>query len=392
MGLKNRLGQIGLLRVALLLSIVVALVLFPSVFADNISNFTNQTEINETVIMTLNIFNDSSLDSPLNLSMNIALNESNGSVLSTDVFVEVMGGFSNITNISVNTSLNSSNSSLNISDEMVGLAVDEVNSDNLVLVGDELLGTTDYYVEIDDVAASDPQTSDKTSEDSSGLDGSDSNKGIDLPVGGVVAVDDEFGLSDLYVALDDEIEIDKSFTVELSDLLQGDVVVGEPVSWYQEFKIRNDENESKNLTINLANYDDLPDDFLSDVNSFAVYSHIDQISETPVFNIQLEPLEEEVLTIIYRTAPVLTDITCKDVTVADLIPGDAVILSSDVDLSSVVLSQCNLRVYHNSLTHYENVKVDLGFIPDSSSSSIYYVEGDKFLELIDGVVTVPETV
>jgi hypothetical protein len=199
-------------------------------------------------------------------------------------------------------------------------------------------------------------------------------------------------LEGVYIQLPDEnaaVE-EKDVSIDAGPLAQGIAQIGSPVSWYQQIRVKNKGLEELNYSFSLWDSGRaIGIDFLNDVIDFRMSFGGQIISEASVAVIHLMPGEEKLLEMTYLTPPVMMDKTCFDISIADLLPQDAMVTEQDIALDTPVKTVCNIRIYHNTVTHYRNIQVNLDDIDPSFVESIYYVEGARFLDMKDGAIDVP---
>jgi hypothetical protein len=53
------------------------------------------------------------------------------------------------------------------------------------------------------------------------------------------------------------------------------------------------------------------------------------------------------------------------------------------------MTVCQLRIYHNTIIHYQDIKVNLNDMDPNTITSVYYVEGNSLLDVQDGMINVP---
>ena len=178
--------------------------------------------------------------------------------------------------------------------------------------------------------------------------------------------------------------------VEVGELTQGETQIGVPVDWYQQIKLKNNEAGAIDYNLNLWDLaSKIGPDFLNDVRDFQMSSGGKIISETAVATLHLEPGEEKLIDLLYLTPPVMMDKNCTTLTISQLLPEGAVVVGNDIPLDTPVRSVCSIRIYHNTVTHYRDIKVDFPDMDKSAIESIYYVEGNTFLSFNNNSVNVP---
>ncbi|MBN1646248.1 hypothetical protein JW868_04380 [Candidatus Woesearchaeota archaeon] len=195
----------------------------------------------------------------------------------------------------------------------------------------------------------------------------------------------------VYVQLDDNVIHDENVKLIIKELKQGEIFLDVPVEWYQEIVIENKQNENIKFNLNLWNYQNIiPKSFLNDVTAFSFYIDGELISETPIASFTLEPFQRLVVSVVYQTPSVSLQKNCGQMTILDLIPFDANLISSELDINARVGEVCRVKIFHHTLTHYKDIKLTLDDISISRVQSVYYIEGGKYLEVRDGEIIIPE--
>ncbi|MFH1590897.1 MAG: hypothetical protein ABIC95_03130 [archaeon] len=213
-----------------------------------------------------------------------------------------------------------------------------------------------------------------------------------LPVGDIVAIEDALtGQTDLYVELKDHVDIGgDTYQVSFSPREQGAIVLDVPVQWSQVVTVTNLLDASQVVSLNLMNYqDDIGAEFLGDVTEYEVFLNGEVVSDTVVVVLELVSLQSVDLVVNFRTPPVVLEKNCVVERVKDLIPSDATLVSSELDLNTALGELCVLRLHHDTATHYHDVVVGLDEFDVDSIESVYYVEGQQYLPFADGTIQVP---
>lgn len=268
-------------------------------------------------------------------------------------------------------------------DDSIGLPSNE----SIVLSDDDSSGFLDVYHELTDDTENltdDIRNSESSASDTVNTIGTDEI--LEIP-------DNESGFSDMYVELSDdslqnESLLDESLLVEYSEIDQGDITIGQSVYWYQNITLTNLLSEPTSFIFELSP-SEIGEDFLSDVDYFEIYQDGMFVS-TDVFLVELDSNETITYQVTYRTPPVQVSKECREEHLSDLIPADAVIISSDLDLDTKIRTVCDIKVFHDTVTHYTNLVIPLDGIDPNDVDSIFYVEGGIELDMKDGVVLVPE--
>jgi hypothetical protein len=200
-------------------------------------------------------------------------------------------------------------------------------------------------------------------------------------------------LTGMYMQLGDPENPQQStanISVELDERIQGEAKIGFPVNWYQKAVAINHGSSEIDYNLSLWDHiDKIGTDFLNDVSGYRISVNGKTISESSVARLRLLPGEEKTIGIVYETPPVILEKTCDTVSIKDILPKDAVITGSDIPLDTPVKTVCRVRVYHNTVTHYKDIKVNLQDIDPKTLDSIYYVEGARYLTLTNGSIDVP---
>ena len=179
-----------------------------------------------------------------------------------------------------------------------------------------------------------------------------------------------------------------SLNVDLGAIHQLDVTIGEPVVMYQEMTVKNTGNKTINTTISLENYPDIiPEVYLEEYLSLTVTSDGTTHSINSVIPVVLAPYQSKDYILEYEFVPVYKDIECNETTIQDYLPEDAVILPSTLPPETVIEKKCNVKIHHDGDIHYYNVEVTLEELEGQKINSIYYVEGDQYLKLENGVIS-----
>ncbi len=222
------------------------------------------------------------------------------------------------------------------------------SSSNVISVTDDEIGISELYAPIDDAT----QTIENNEVPSTSPE---------IPAGQVLSKEDEvLGLKKFYVEMtNDEDENKQDFEISFSQVIQEDAVVNKPVHWYQEVKLKNNADKDLELTINIANYEEVPKNLLSEASNIGVYYHIDKISETPVFNVKLGAGEEASITIKYETPAIKPEINCHKMVLEEIIPPDAEIISSDIPLKQIIGETCDLTLLFPKNMVYHNIELDI---------------------------------
>ncbi|MCK5107310.1 MAG: hypothetical protein KAQ83_01150, partial [Nanoarchaeota archaeon] len=84
------------------------------------------------------------------------------------------------------------------------------------------------------------------------------------------------------------------------------------------------------------------------------------------------------------------EIIKKDKTIMDLLPEQAKVISSDIPVDTIVNEGYNIRIYHEGPLHYFDINVPIDEIDQDEIKSMYFVEGDEYLLMEDGMVVLPK--
>lgn len=179
--------------------------------------------------------------------------------------------------------------------------------------------------------------------------------------------------------------------VTLGTIHQLEVEIGEPVLMYQELTIKNPRNETINATISLLDYPEMiPEVYLDEYVSLTISSEGEMHSAQPVLPVIISPYSMKEYILEYEFLPVYKDVDCVETTIQDLLPTDALVLPSTLPPETVIEKKCNVKIHHEGEIHYYNVEVTLEELEGEKINSIYYIEGDTYLKLKDGVISLAE--
>ncbi|MBN1175379.1 hypothetical protein JXA48_01925 [Candidatus Woesearchaeota archaeon] len=179
-----------------------------------------------------------------------------------------------------------------------------------------------------------------------------------------------------------------SLDVQIGTIHQLQVTIGEPVIMYQEIHVSNIKNKTINSTIVLSDYPDLiPEVYLNEYISLSISSVGTIQSAQPVLPIVLGPYQSKDFILEYEFVPVYKDVICKETTIQDYLPEDAIILPSSLPPETVIEKKCNVKIHHDGDIHYYNIEITLEEFEGEQIKSIYYVEGDEYLKLENGVIS-----
>jgi len=203
--------------------------------------------------------------------------------------------------------------------------------------------------------------------------------------------DNQTNQTNFYFEMVDKPNDTQEVSVQLSEIEQGTIFLDLPVNMYQTVTITNTGDEKSTFTINLWDYpEQLPYKYLSESKSIKIYSDDELVSEQPIILTELEPAESKEFTIIYEFEPVHKELNCDTKRISDLLPIDAEIIESDIDVNTVLSKECNVRIYHDGPVHYFDVDVYLDDKDSDNIKSIYYVEGEQYLEVTNNSIVLPE--
>lgn len=174
--------------------------------------------------------------------------------------------------------------------------------------------------------------------------------------GAYVSVDDYFFDAQINESIDSKLLGDINMT--FGEITQRALEQGKPVMWDQQLLLENIGSSSIEFTINLWSHDDVYNrSFLWDVLRVNMTTDNELLSQTPIGVVTLAPGEKKLVDVYYET-PVVTFVsTCFEITVADLIPADATIISSTVDMTAIVEEVCTGSIEYDSSTRYKAVEL-----------------------------------
>jgi len=215
---------------------------------------------------------------------------------------------------------------------------------------------------------------------------------VPLPGEIVVITDNDTMMSGFYVELGDNnftktTEVN-DFEIEFSEPEQNKIVAGLPILIYQEVKIVNNQEDSIFTDINLWNY--VEEMLTNSVSVKIMTKDAELISEEPIIFTQLEAFESKELIIVYEFPPIEKDIFCTTKTLGDILPKDAKIINAELSLDSIIESTCTIKIYYKGTTQNFDIDVNLDELDKETIKSIFFVEQNTYLNLIDGKITIPK--
>lgn len=199
--------------------------------------------------------------------------------------------------------------------------------------------------------------------------------------GSVVSFDDE-NLSGIFVEVDDFVQ-DPNVSLEFSTLTHSKPSLDEMIVFEQTLIIENLHDAEYEARINLWNHDETPTSLLAAAQSMQISHNGTTMSEAPVVILTLEEGARVALDITYQTPPVEEDSWCELRTVADIIPEDAQIINSDIELTTVVEEECIVSLSHPFLDDFSGLAVPVS-VDESRVREIRY--GDSQLTIEDGMI------
>jgi hypothetical protein len=238
----------------------------------------------------------------------------------------------------------------------------------------------------------DQNQTDSTNQTNSGyyeIDEETEDKTNNTPVIGniVPKENNNTNITDYYVELDDVENVKPDdIDFEFSNLGQNEINFEDPVTVFQSLILKNDDDNSKNVSFNLWNYQK---ETLNGMRSIEVLKDGKIISEQPIFNIRLDAGEETEIELIYQYPKIEKTIERDDKTIMDLLPKQAKVVSSDLPVDTIINKRYNIRIYHEGPLHYFNINVPIDEIDKEDIESVYFVEGKTKLVMEDGVVVLP---
>ena len=151
------------------------------------------------------------------------------------------------------------------------------------------------------------------------------------------------------------IKIQDDIAITFGEIVQSPLVDNANVAWTQLITLTNT-GDANDITLNLWSHDDILDrSFLWDIVKVSMDVDGEQISQTPIGIISLGVGETKTVTVSFETPAVIVTKNCFDVTVADLLPSDATIIESSIDLTTVVESICTGSIEYPSGSRFKEV-------------------------------------
>jgi hypothetical protein len=176
-----------------------------------------------------------------------------------------------------------------------------------------------------------------------------------------------------------------------SNIYQEDIVIGEPVVMYQLITITHEGNETHEELISLANYpQDIPSAYLTDALAIDMYVAGELVSETSQVALSFQSGETKELYVYYTYVPVEQTLVCETKTIGDMLPSQARVTSTTIGLAAQLYELCTLTLSHDTTISYYDVTVVLDDIDTTKITSIYYVQGDQYLDLEDNSIFIPK--
>lgn len=193
-----------------------------------------------------------------------------------------------------------------------------------------------------------------------------------------------------YTSLQSSEEEILSLQTTISALYQEKIVIGEPVRMYQLITLHNTGSEAVSGIFSLASYqDDLPVEYILEAESIEMTMNGEIIAEDYFTAITLQPGETKEIYVDYTFAAVTQTITCETKTLADMLPSQAKVTSTTIGLRAELLDVCTLTLFHEGTIHYYDVEVNLDTFSSEKITSIYYVQGEMYLDLVNTTIQVP---
>ena len=182
-----------------------------------------------------------------------------------------------------------------------------------------------------------------------------------------------------YVLLgDDNSEEELGYNLTVSSIDRIEVEVGSKVSLKQKATILNTLNVSETFSINLWDY---VGDVLASATEVKVYLDGNLISEQPIFFAHLNSNQTLVYDVEYVFPEIKMTTVCTTKTIRDLLPRDALVLSSKISLDTVIEETCDLAIEHNGAFYYVDIIIPVEMLSSNNIRKITYVEGNRTLEV-----------
>ncbi len=174
--------------------------------------------------------------------------------------------------------------------------------------------------------------------------------------------------------------------LDFSNLVNEKPTVGQPVEWRQNLTVTNTGNETRTFILDLSHQ--LTETFVQELVSNEIGLEGDFVSDSLSFLVQIEAGDSQAYSIDYTTSPVLIEVNCTNITIQDLLPPDAEIITTEIDPGTVVETTCDVKIY-NPLS-YPEIEVATDNFNLEDIDSVYYVEEDKFIDIVGGKIDLVE--
>ena len=182
-----------------------------------------------------------------------------------------------------------------------------------------------------------------------------------------------------------EIGSDDGLNLDFSEAIPKFEDFGDSIIWYQTLLVENTLDSMFSGSVDLLS-NNYAKSLLDADAKVAIYEDGGILSDTFAFNTEIEPNSEKEFEIEYYTNPIYYDLICSEKGVTDIIPSDAIIIDSDVDLNLIEnysFKVCNLSLDYDSSLDYSNLKIPVADIVTFNVSKIYSVKDDYFLDQND---------
>jgi len=178
---------------------------------------------------------------------------------------------------------------------------------------------------------------------------------------------------------------------DFSNIYQEEIVIGEPVVMYQLITLTHDGEDDYQELFSLEDYPTaIPLAYLTDALEIELYVAGELISTTAQAELSFQPGETKELYVYYTYVPVEQTLVCETKTIGDMLPAQAQVTSTTVGLAAQLYQLCTLTLSHDTTISYYDVTVVLDDIDTAKITSIYYVQGDQYLDLEDNSIFIPK--
>ncbi len=175
-----------------------------------------------------------------------------------------------------------------------------------------------------------------------------------------------------------------------SKIYQNEIIIGKPVTMYQLITLTNTENKTISGNFSLEDYPkEILPAYLHDAVHISISSAGKEISNTTQVSLTLSSREVKELYVDYTFVPVYQTLHCQKITLANLLPSQAVVTSTTIGLGAEISKVCTLTLSHNSSIHYYDVRINLDDFDITKITSVYYVQGDQYLQLDGNQINIP---